>query len=129
MPSCAPPTFSAKADSIPTHSYPTAASHVSTADFAKYLAGESGNDIWELWLAAAKTSYVVGQCIATTEPAYLAKHAFQLAQLFNTFYHQHPILAEPDENRKRFLLTTAAVVRRELIRILAVMGITVPPVM
>jgi arginyl-tRNA synthetase len=105
------------------------ASRVSAADFAKYLGGESGNGIWELWLAAAKTSYVVGQCIATTEPAYLAKHAFQLAQLFNTFYHQHPILAEPDEARKRFLLTTAAVVRRELIRILAIMGITAPPVM
>jgi arginyl-tRNA synthetase len=106
-----------------------AASRVSTEDFAKYLAEESGNDIWELWLAAAKTSFIVGQCIATTEPAYLAKHVFQLAQLFNTFYHQHPILAEPDESRKRFLLTTAAVVRRELIRLLAVMGIAAPSVM
>jgi len=105
------------------------ASEVSTEDFAKYLGGESGNGIWELWLAAAKTSYIVGQCIATTEPAYLAKHVFQLAQMFNTFYHQHPILIEPNEDRKRFLLTTAAVVRRELIRVLAVMGITVPSVM
>jgi arginyl-tRNA synthetase len=87
------------------------------------------DDIWELWVAASKTSYVVGQCIATTEPAYLAKHAFQLAQLFNAFYHRHPILNEADEGRKRFLLTTAAVVRRELIRVLAVMGIDVPPVM
>ncbi|MGA7683542.1 MAG: arginine--tRNA ligase [Terriglobales bacterium] len=106
-----------------------AASRVSTADFAKYLDGESGNGIWELWVAAAKTSYIVSQCIATTEPAYLAKHAFQLAQLFNTFYHQHPILTEADESRKRFLLTTAAVVRRELVRVLAIMGITVPSVM
>jgi arginyl-tRNA synthetase len=101
----------------------------STEDFAKHLAGESGNDIWELWLAAAKTSYIVSQCIATTEPAYLAKHAFQLAQLFNTFYHRYPILTEADEGRKKFLLATAAVVRRELIRVLAAMGITVPPVM
>ena len=106
-----------------------AASRVSTEDFAKYLTGDSGNGIWELWLAAAKTSFIVGQCIATTEPAYLAKHVFQLAQLFNTFYHQHPILAEPDESRKRFLLTSAAVVRRELIRLLAVMGIAAPSVM
>ena len=87
------------------------------------------DDTWELWVAASKTSYVVGQCIATTEPAYLAKHAFQLAQLFNAFYHRHPILNEADEGRKRFLLTTAAVVRRELIRVLSVMGIEVPPVM
>ncbi len=106
-----------------------AASRVSTERFARYLDGASGNEIWELWLAAAKTSYIVSQCIATTEPAYLAKHAFQLAQLFNTFYHRYPILSEADEGRKKFLLTTAAVVRRELIRVLAAMGITVPPVM
>ena len=105
------------------------ASLVSTADFAQYLDGESCDDIWELWLAAAKTSYIVSQCIATTEPAYLAKHTFQLAQLFNTFYHRYPILSEVDEGRRRFLLTTAAVVRRELIRVLAAMGISVPPVM
>jgi arginyl-tRNA synthetase len=111
-----------------------AASRVSTESFAKeyfakYLAGESGNEIWEMWLAAAKTSYVVGQCIATSEPAYLAKHTFQLAQLFNSFYHRYPILSEADEGRKRFLLTTAAVVRRELNRVLAAMGIGVPQVM
>jgi arginyl-tRNA synthetase len=108
---------------------PTAKDRPEAKDFQQYLAGESGNTIWELWSAAAKTSYVVGQCIAATEPAYLAKHTFQLAQLFNTFYHQHPILAEPDEGRKTFLLITAAVARRELIRMLQVMGITVPSVM
>ncbi len=98
-------------------------------DFATNLNGEDVNEIWELWLAASKTSYIVDQCISTTEPAYLAKHAFQLAQLFNTFYHRHPILSEPDEKRKRFLLATVAVVRRELIRTLSIMGITVPSVM
>jgi arginyl-tRNA synthetase len=105
------------------------ASRVSTEDFAKYLNGESGNDIWELWLAASKTSYVVSQCIATTEPAYLAKHVFQLAQLFNAFYHRHPILSEADEDRKKFLLATVAVVRRELTRLLGIMGIDAPSVM
>ena len=105
------------------------ASLVSTRDFSQFLNGESGDEIWELWLSAAKTSYIVRQCIATTEPAYLAKHAFQLAQLFNTFYHRYPILSEADEGRRKFLLATAAVVRRELIRVLAAMGIAVPPVM
>ena len=105
------------------------ASRVCTDDLARFLNGESSNDIWELWLAASKTSYIVSQCIATTEPAYLAKHTFQLAQLFNTFYHRYPILSEADQARKKFLLATAAVVRRELIRVLAAMGISVPPVM
>ena len=99
------------------------------ADFGRYFEGLDGSEIWELWLSAAKTSYIVAQCIATTEPAYIAKHAFQMAQLFNTFYHRHPILAEADEGRKRFLLTTAAVVRRELIRVLNMMGSSVPTAM
>jgi len=105
------------------------AGSISVQDLAKFLAGENADEFWALWLASAKTSYIVHQCISTTEPAYLAKHAFQLAQLFNTFYHRHPILSESDEKRKQFLLATVAVVRRELIRTLVAMGITVPPVM
>jgi arginyl-tRNA synthetase len=102
---------------------------LSPADATQYLNGEGANAIWELCLAASKTSSVIAQCIATTEPAYLTKHVFQLAQLFNAFYHSNPILTEPDEQRKRFLLATVAVLRRELMRSLVVMGITVPPVM
>ncbi|MGB7553801.1 MAG: arginine--tRNA ligase [Candidatus Korobacteraceae bacterium] len=98
-------------------------------DYARYFADESGTEIWELWLLAGKTSFVVEQSIATTEPAFAAKHAFQLAQQFNNFYHRHHILTQADEGRKKFLLATAAVVRRELVRVLGVMGITVPPVM
>ena len=101
----------------------------SPVDFDKYFEGEAGNEIWEVWLGASKTSTIVDQCIATTEPAYAAKHAFQLAQLFNNFYHRHHILTEADPQRKQFLLATAAIARRELIRLLAVMGISVPPVM
>jgi arginyl-tRNA synthetase len=102
---------------------------LSEAEFSTYLEGEAGNEIWELWLAASKTTYIVDQSIATKEPAYLAKHAFQLAQLFNYFYHRHPILTEADEGRRNFLLATVGVVRRELIRVLGILGITVPAVM
>ena len=105
------------------------AGKISHQDFSEFRRGEADTEIWALWLAASKTAYIVDQCIATTEPAYVAKHAFQLAQLFNTFYHRHPILSEPDEKRKQFLLATVAVVRRELLRTLEVMGVTVPPVM
>jgi arginyl-tRNA synthetase len=105
------------------------ATYLSTNEYAKYLNSAEGNEIWELWLASSKTSYVIEQCIATTEPAYLAKHVFQLAQLFSAFYHRHPILAEPDEGRKKFLLATVAIVRRELIRALTVMGISIPAAM
>ena len=96
------------------------------SDFASYVRED---EIWEVWLAAAQTSYVIEQSIATTEPAFLAKHAFRLAQLFNNFYHRHHILTESDEQRKKFLLATVAVARRELVRVLQVMGISTPPVM
>ncbi len=96
-------------------------------DYAKFFAETP--EIWDVWLMAGKTSQIIDLCIAQAEPAYAAKHAFQLAQLFNNFYHRHHILTEEDEGRKRFLLATAAVARRELIAILAAMGIAVPPVM
>ena len=104
------------------------------ADFAEidaspYVAGEDGDGIWQVWLRAAKTTLLLDQCIATAEPAYLAKHAFQLAQDFSNFYRKHHILTEADPNRKKFLLATAAVVQRELIRSLAWLGISAPEVM
>jgi arginyl-tRNA synthetase len=118
-----------KAGSDPETFFADVSGKITAADLAKFLNGDGANEIWELWLASSKTSTVIDQSIATTEPAYLAKHVFQLGQLFNTFYHRHPILSEPDEKRKQFLLATVAVVRRELIRCLAVLGITAPSVM
>src|SRR5262249_53864749 len=96
---------------------------------SRFLDEEGGDEIWKLWLTAGQVSAIVEQCISTTEPAYAAKYAFQLAQQFNNFYHKHHILTEADPARKQFLLATAAVVRQALIRSLALMGITVPPVM
>jgi arginyl-tRNA synthetase len=87
------------------------------------------DELWELWLRAGQLSSMVEQCISTTEPAYAAKYAFQLAQQFNNFYHKHHILTETDEARKGFLLATAAVVRRSLIQSLELMGIGAPSVM
>jgi arginyl-tRNA synthetase len=104
------------------------------ADFASinptpYLSGAEAEDIWSLWLHAARRTLVLERCIATSEPAYLAKHAFQLAQEFNNFYHKHHILSEEDPARKTFLLATAAVALRELIEILSWLGIESPEAM
>jgi arginyl-tRNA synthetase len=93
---------------------------------SEYLAGAENEDIWALWLSAGRRTAVLEQCIATSEPAYLAKHAFQLAQEFNNFYHKHHILTEEDPARKMFLLATAAVVLRELVTVLGWLGIESP---
>jgi arginyl-tRNA synthetase len=90
---------------------------------------ENDDEIWEIWLTAGKLEWVVNQAIATTEPAYLAKYAFQLAQQFNNFYHKHHILHEENAERKQFLMMTAAIARRGLIRALELMGVQAPEVM
>ena len=98
-------------------------------NWAAYLYGESGDEIWNLWIMAGKLSQVTEQSITQSEPAYVAKYAFQMAQMFNNFYHRHHILNETDEERKGFLLATAAVVLRELSRALGRLGIRVPAAM
>jgi arginyl-tRNA synthetase len=102
---------------------------IAGVDAAPYLSGEDADAIWQVWLRAAKTSLLLEQCIATAEPAYLARHAFQLAQDFSNFYRKHHILTEPDPARKKFLLATAAVAQRDLIRSLGWLGISAPEVM
>jgi arginyl-tRNA synthetase len=99
------------------------------APVASYLADETAEDIWALWLRAGRRTLVLEQAIASSEPAILAKHAFQLAQEFNNFYHRHNILKEEDSARKTFLLATAAVALRELILTLSWLGIESPEAM
>jgi arginyl-tRNA synthetase len=102
---------------------------VATLDLAAMLEGEDGTSVWEVWLTASRLSQVLAQAIAAAEPAMLARYAFTLAQQFNNFYHRHHILTEEDPARRTLLLATAAVARRELVRVLGWLGIQVPSVM
>ena len=95
----------------------------------QYLTGAENEDIWELWLWAGRRTQVLEQCIATLEPAHLARHVFQLAQDFSNFYHRHHILTEEDPHKKTFLLATAAVTLRELTTALNLLGIESPQAM
>ena len=94
-----------------------------------WLESEDAAAIWEVWLSASKLSLLLQQAVETTEPAYLAKYVFQLAQQFNNFYHRHHILTEEDPVKRALLLATAAIAQRELTRALSWMGVKVPAVM
>jgi arginyl-tRNA synthetase len=98
-------------------------------DIGPQLAGDGNADIWSLWLAAGRRTQILDQAINTSEPSFVAKHAFQLAQEFANFYHNHHILTEPDPARKTFLLATAAIALRELVLALSWLGIESPEVM
>jgi arginyl-tRNA synthetase len=102
---------------------------IASLDLGSLLDSEEGSSLWETWLLASKLTLLIEQCIATAEPAYLAKYAFQLAQQFNNFYHRHHVLHETDPTRKALLLATAAVAQREMTRALGYLGIEAPPVM
>jgi arginyl-tRNA synthetase len=98
-------------------------------DPAPYIAGDENLVIWALLLRAGRRTMILDQCIATSEPAHLARHAFQLAQEFASFYHDHHILTEPDPARKTFLLAVAAIALRELTLALSWLGIESPQAM
>jgi arginyl-tRNA synthetase len=95
-------------------------------DLGDLLEGESGTTVWETWLLASKLTLMIEQCIATSEPAYLARYAFQLAQQFNNFYHRHHILNEADSRKRTLYLATAAIAQREMVRALGYLGIEAP---
>jgi len=92
----------------------------------KLLAGADGNSLWELLVAAGSLDYPVDAAIATQEPAFVAKYAFQLAQAFNNFYHKYHILSEADEQKRAFLLRLTELVEAQLVRALSLLGISAP---
>jgi arginyl-tRNA synthetase len=59
----------------------------------------------------------------------VARYAFQLAQSFNNFYHQHHILSESDQEKRVFLLWMTQFFASQLARLLGILGISTPEVM
>jgi arginyl-tRNA synthetase len=99
---------------------------VAKESVSRLLAGAEGNGLWELLVAAGSLDHAVDAVIATQEPAFMAKYAFQLAQAFNNFYHKHHILTEADEQKRAFLLRLTELVEAQLVRALGLLGIEAP---
>ena len=104
-------------------------------DFSVVLTPEAmarqlvSDELWQILMSAVKADAVVERAVASGEPAHVAKYVFQLAQTFNLFYHQYPVLAEPEPERKAFLLWMTEYLALQLERTLAVLGIAVPAYM
>jgi arginyl-tRNA synthetase len=95
-------------------------------DVQRILTGESGDDIWSLFVLAARLAEANAQAATTAEPAVLAKYTFNLAKGFNLFYHRHRIIAEEDQAKRLVLISVAEFTRRQLTVALATLGIEVP---
>lgn len=102
---------------------------VAHIDLASVIEGDENNGVWEIWLMVSRLTTVLAQAIESAEPAHVARYAFQLAQAFNNFYHRHPVLTEESAERRKLLLATAAVAKRELTETLRLLGMEAPEVM
>jgi arginyl-tRNA synthetase len=107
----------------------------SLPDFRAELTRESmarqltSEDCWQLLLAASKAGSAIERAVASGEPSHVARYAFQLAQAFSNFYHEYPVLTEPDKEKKTFLLWMTEYFRKQLESTLSVLGIEVPEYM
>ena len=84
---------------------------------------------WHMLLGASRREWVIEKAVAAGEPAQLARYAFNVAQAFNNFYHQHHILSETNRERKVFLLWMTKFFLEELGGVLDIMGIPAPEIM
>ena len=102
---------------------PDFAAELSSEGLARQLRAE---DFWQMLLAASKADSAVERAVAAGEPGHVAKYAFQLAQAFNNFYHQYPIIHEENREKKVFLLWMTDFFRRQLEWTAGILGIRIP---
>ncbi len=93
---------------------------------AESLTGDDGTDIWSLVVLAERLDEMILQCKNSAEPANLAKYTFTLAKSFSGFYQRYRILQEENKVRQAVLIVVTQIVRRQLVKALDVLGISVP---
>src|ERR1700678_1348593 len=95
-------------------------------DAGKFLGAPADDDIWDLVVLAASLDARLEVTLTSLEPNFLTRFAFELAQMFNVFYHKHHILKEVDPEKRAFLLQVTTLVREQLVTTLGLLGITAP---
>jgi arginyl-tRNA synthetase len=92
------------------------------------LSGENGDELWSLAYFCERLPEVAYNAVAALEPAYIAKWAFELAHMFSSFYQkkENSIVKETDEDRRALLIGVFAMVRRQMIAALDILGIEAP---
>ena len=69
---------------------------------------------------------IVRQAGDEFSPAVICNYAYALACEFNSFYHDHSILNEPDQNKRALRLLLSQTIARTIESALALLGIEVP---
>jgi len=86
----------------------------------------AGVDHWRLIREMAELPAVAASAVDALEPSLLARWGHRLAQSFNTFYHQNPVLHESDPGLRRLRTAICALFVLVEERTLALLGIAAP---
>jgi arginyl-tRNA synthetase len=81
---------------------------------------------WEIPLLLSRTDAVLRQAIDSLELAAVAKHAYVLAQAFNSFYHRFPVAKEDDSAVRHVRAAVTRLYLDGMTHLLSLMGIEVP---
>lgn len=90
------------------------------------FAEKVGNDFWSVIITSLRLEENIKLAITNSEPAVLAKYAFNLAKTSNLFYQKHNIKNEENKLKQAVMICTAEVARKALTEALATLGIRVP---
>ncbi len=90
------------------------------------LAPETLAEHWNLALLLSRVEAVVRQAVDSLELATVAKHAYVLAQAFNSFYHRFPVTQEENASVRGTRSALVRLYHDGMVHLLGLMGIEVP---
>jgi len=90
------------------------------------LPAEEMAAVWELPLQLSRVEPACRQAVDSLELAGIAKHAYILAQAFNSFYHRFPVAQEDDEKVRWVRAGVTRLYHDGMLHLLDLMGIEVP---
>ncbi|HET9299942.1 MAG TPA: arginine--tRNA ligase [Candidatus Polarisedimenticolaceae bacterium] len=90
------------------------------------LPDEDAAEHWIVPSLLARVDGVLRQAVSALELASVAKHAYVLAQAFNSFYHRWPVTQEEDAEVRRARTAIVHLYLEGMTRLLELMGVEVP---
>jgi arginyl-tRNA synthetase len=100
---------------------------------ANYTVESSANDIAELdgierdlIVTLSKFPETITEAAAGHSPAVIANYVYELAKIYNKFYHEKPIIQAEEERQKQFRLQLSAASAKVISKSMGLLGIEVP---
>ncbi len=100
--------------------------NLSVTDYQELFSSEISFKEKELLKRVAQFPAIVKEAGLNLSPALIANYCYELAKEYNQFYHNHPILAESDKQRRNLRLLLSATIGKVVKTGMGLLGIEVP---